>query len=109
MFDGKVLLREDSLIFEGNILLREDFLIFGGKVFIEGGFLNIWGQGLIEGRFIINIPGLVKDHTFAAFFSAPFPKWETFLKLCWLANLQPIQVVLMKSISNHTSWKIYSS
>ena len=55
MFDGKVLLREDSLIFEGNILLREDFLIFGGKVFIEGGFINIWGQGLIEGRFIIYI------------------------------------------------------
>ena len=42
-------------MFDGKVLLREDSLIFGGKVFIEGGFLNIWGQGLIEGRFIINI------------------------------------------------------
>ena len=42
-------------MFDGKVLLREDSLIFGGKVFIEGGFLNIWGQGLIEGRFIINM------------------------------------------------------
>ena len=47
-------------MFDGKVLLREDSLIFGGKVFIEGGFLNIWGQGLIEGRFIINIANIVQ-------------------------------------------------
>ena len=51
-------------MFDGKVLLREDSLIFGGKVFIEGGFLNIWGQGFIEGRIIINMPIIITQFVY---------------------------------------------